>query len=94
MPWSPGVEGRRRGGDSHAESLGVVEERFELIECGVTINRTLQALPDRDRLVLRLRFVEDLTQSEIADRIDVSQMQVSRILRRAIARLQAVADSS
>jgi len=81
-------------GDSHAESLGVVEERFELIECGVTINRTLQALPDRDRLVLRLRFVEDLTQSEIADRIDVSQMQVSRILRRAIARLQAVADSS
>jgi RNA polymerase sigma-B factor len=81
-------------GDSHADSLGVVEERFELIECGVTINRTLQALPDRDRLVLRLRFVEDLTQSEIADRIDVSQMQVSRILRRAIARLQAVADSS
>ncbi len=81
-------------GDSHAESLGIEEERFELIECGVTINRTLQALPDRDRLVLRLRFVEDLTQSEIADRIGVSQMQVSRILRRAITRLQAVADTS
>jgi RNA polymerase sigma-B factor len=86
-----------RGGDeegeSRAESLGADDERFELIECGVTINRALQALSERDRLVLALRFAEDLTQSEIADRIGVSQMQISRILRRAIARLQAVADA-
>ena len=86
-----------RGGDeegeSRVESLGADDERFELIECGVTINPTLQALPERDRLVLALRFAEDLTQSEIADRIGVSQMQISRILRRAIARLQAVADA-
>jgi RNA polymerase sigma-B factor len=81
-------------GDNRLQSLGAEEERFELIECGVTINRTLQALPERDRLVLRLRFVDDMTQSEIADRIGVSQMQVSRILRRALARLQAVADAS
>jgi RNA polymerase sigma-B factor len=86
-----------RGGedddDGHVETLGVEEERFELIEYGVTINRTLQALPERDRLVLRLRFVEDMTQSEIAQRIGVSQMQVSRIIRRALARLQTVAEA-
>ena len=81
-------------GDSHAETIGVEEERFELIEYGATINRTLQALPERDRLVLRLRFVEDLTQSEIAEHIGVSQMQVSRIIRRAILRLQAVAEAT
>jgi RNA polymerase sigma-B factor len=37
--------------------------------------------------VLRLRFAEDLTQTQIANRVGVSQMQISRILRRAVARL-------
>jgi RNA polymerase sigma-B factor len=88
------TRGGHEEGDTHAESLGVVEERFELIEYEETIDRTLRALPERDRHVLQLRFAEDLTQSEIAERIGVSQMQVSRILRRALARLQAVADAN
>jgi RNA polymerase sigma-B factor len=41
---------------------------------------------------LHLRFVEDLTQSEIAERIGVSQMHVSRLIRRSLARLRAVAE--
>jgi RNA polymerase sigma-B factor len=81
------------GGDTHAETLGAVEERYELIEYGATIDRTLRALSERDRLVLKLRFVDDLTQSEIAGRIGVSQMQISRIIRRALTRLQAVAEA-
>jgi RNA polymerase sigma-B factor len=81
------------GGETHAEALGADEERYELIEYGATIDRTLRALPERDRLVLTLRFVEDLTQSQIAARIGVSQMQVSRIIRRALARLQRVAEA-
>ena len=44
-------------------------------------------LDERDRKVLYLRFVEDLTQTEIAKRIGVSQMQVSRLIRRALQRL-------
>ena len=44
-------------------------------------------LSERDRRVLHLRFFEDRTQSEIAKQIGVSQMQISRILRGAIARL-------
>ena len=41
--------------------------------------------------MLRLRFEEDLTQAEIGDRIGVSQMQVSRIIRQSLARLRTVA---
>ena len=46
----------------------------------------------RDRIVLHLRFVEDLTQAEIADRVGVSQMHVSRLIRRALERLRTVAE--
>jgi RNA polymerase sigma-B factor len=80
-------------GETHGDTLGVEEERYEIVEYGATIHRTLKALPERDRLVLQHRFVDDMTQSEIAAIIGVSQMQVSRILRRAITRLQAVAEA-
>jgi RNA polymerase sigma-B factor len=88
----------QRGSDSrdsqeptYADSLGSEEERYELVEYGATIAPTMKALSERERLILHLRFVEDLTQSEIADRIGVSQMHVSRLIRRALARLRAVA---
>jgi RNA polymerase sigma-B factor len=47
----------------------------------------------REREVLRLRFQEDLTQAEIGERIGVSQMQVSRLIRQAVARLRVMADA-
>jgi RNA polymerase sigma-B factor len=59
-----------------------------------SIAQTLAALPARDRIVLHLRFVEDLTQAEIADRVGVSQMHVSRLIRRALERLRTVAEHS
>jgi RNA polymerase sigma-B factor len=76
------------------DTLGEEDSRIELIEYGTTIAGTLDALPDRDRLVLKLRFVDDMTQSEIAERVGVSQMQVSRLIRRALERLRTVAESS
>jgi RNA polymerase sigma-B factor len=76
---------------TYADSLGMEEERYELVEYGATIAPTMKALSERERLILHLRFVEDLTQSEIADRIGVSQMHVSRLIRRALSRLLAVA---
>ena len=45
-------------------------------------------LSDRDQEVLRLRFEHDLTQTEIAQRIGVSQMQVSRLIRQSLARMR------
>ena len=55
------------------------------------INRLLKPLDDREREILRLRFHEDLTQSEIGDRIGCSQMHVSRLVRGALAKLSAAA---
>jgi RNA polymerase sigma-B factor len=80
-------------GDTYADTMGAVDERFELIEYTSAIGPTMRALPMRDRLVLKLRFEEDLTQLEIAERIGVSQMHVSRLIRRALKRLRTVADS-
>jgi RNA polymerase sigma-B factor len=91
------LESHRYGGDAdegatYAERVGEEDGRYELVEYEASLAPALQALPDRDRLVLQLRFVEDLTQAEIADRIGVSQMHVSRIIRRSLDRLRAVAE--
>ena len=81
------------GGTGTLGSLfGVEDERYGLIEDGLTITAAARQLPLHERRVLQLRFIEDLTQTQIAERIGVSQMQVSRILRRALARLNEFAD--
>jgi RNA polymerase sigma-B factor len=81
------------GGDDAEESpvsewIGEEDEGFGLIEDRVTLESALPALDERERLILRLRFVEDLTQSQIAERIGHSQMHVSRILRRTLDRIR------
>lgn len=81
-------------GETYAESIGFDDERFDLVEYGATIAPTLRALPVRDRIVLHLRFSEDLTQAEIAERVGVSQMHVSRLIRRALDRLRSVAEAT
>ena len=73
------------------DTFGEPDERFELVEARVTIAAAEQHLEPRERRVLALRFGDDLTQSQIASIIGVSQMQVSRILRRALARLRELA---
>ena len=81
-------EGER---DSYAESIGEEDDRLDLVEYSATIAAGLRSLEPRDRVVLHLRFEEDMTQSEIAERIGVSQMQVSRLIRRAIGQLRDAA---
>jgi RNA polymerase sigma-B factor len=73
---------------SVVERIGEEDARYEVIEHRATIQDRLSVLSERERLVLRLRFVEDMTQSQIAERIGFSQMHVSRILRRALQRLR------
>ena len=68
--------------------VGEVDPAYETVEDAATIGPRLARLSERDREVLRLRLAEDMTQSQIAERIGVSQMQVSRILRAAIERLR------
>ena len=81
-------------GDTYADTVGAVDERYELVEYTTAIAPTVRALPERDRLVLKLRFEDDLTQLEIAERIGVSQMHVSRLIRRALKRLRTVAEAT
>ncbi|MDQ6606108.1 MAG: SigB/SigF/SigG family RNA polymerase sigma factor [Actinomycetota bacterium] len=72
---------------SLVDSLGADDERLELVEARVSVEAVARDLPERERHVLRLRFIDDLTQSQIGAEIGVSQMQVSRILRSALTRL-------
>ncbi len=72
-----------------AESLSDEEPGYERVEIEETLRGTLEALPARERLILRLRFEEDMTQAEIAELVGVSQMHVSRLLRRSLDRLSA-----
>jgi RNA polymerase sigma-B factor len=71
-----------------SEWVGEEDERFELVEGRIALDAALPYLEERERTVLRLRFVEDMTQSQIAERIGHSQMHVSRILRRALTRIR------
>lgn len=73
---------------SYGETVGQLDGRYELIELDVTISSALGEIPGRERAILHMRFVEELTQTQIAERIGISQMQVSRLLRRSLDRLR------
>jgi len=75
-----------------AETVGETDARFDLVDHLATVAPLIEALPERERRVLFLRFARDMTQTEIAEQVGCSQMQVSRLLRRAIARLSQVSD--
>ena len=70
------------------ERIGETDLGFDTVEYGAAIEPALAEISERDRKVLHLRFVEDMTQSEIAERVGVSQMHVSRILRATLERLR------
>jgi RNA polymerase sigma-B factor len=80
-------------GDTLGDTLGTEEHGFALAEDRATIEHLMRSITPREREVLHLRFAEDLTQAEIGERIGVSQMQVSRIIRQSVARLRAYASA-
>jgi len=71
-----------------AETIGVEDERYELTEERLAIGDAVRRLPDQERRILSMRYGENRTQADIAESIGVSQMQVSRVLRRTLERLQ------
>jgi RNA polymerase sigma-B factor len=75
------------------DSFGGEDPGLLLVDERVTVGTAAKHLAPREREVLMLRFVSDLTQTQIADQIGVSQMQVSRILRRALARLSELTEA-
>ncbi len=75
---------------AYGDTLGQDDERYELVELDATVSAVLGHIPARERAILRMRFVEDLTQTEIAERVGISQMQVSRLLRRSLEQLRTL----
>lgn len=71
--------------------LGEEDSEFERIEHRSEIAELLEVLPERERRIVELRFFDSLTQSEIAERVGVSQMHVSRLLTRSLERLRTEA---
>jgi RNA polymerase sigma-B factor len=81
-------EGAEGDAGTLADLFGAEDGRFELVEASLTIARAARYLSFRERRVLELRFAGDLTQTQIAAEVGVSQMQVSRILRTALEKLR------
>ncbi len=79
------------GRDSEAsllDTLGEEESQFDRVEEYVAIRPLLAGLPERERRILTMRFFESMTQTQIAQRMGISQMHVSRILAKTLARLR------
>jgi RNA polymerase sigma-B factor len=70
-------------------ALGSDEADFGAVDDRSMLGAALAGLSERDRVIVRLRFVDGLTQSEIAARVGISQMQVSRLLAASLARMRA-----
>jgi RNA polymerase sigma-B factor len=84
--------GDEEDGGSYLDAMGSNDHRLELVDQATTIFAAAKDLPERDRHILYLRFGQDLTQTEIAERVGVSQMQISRLLRRSLQRLRELTD--
>lgn len=70
------------------ELVGEQDRRLDLVPDRMALREVVGRLPERERQILKLRFMDNLTQSEIATLIGVSQMHVSRLLARAFAQLR------
>ncbi|MEE1786585.1 SigB/SigF/SigG family RNA polymerase sigma factor [Streptomyces sp. SP17BM10] len=85
---APAIEGQEEA-NPLAQRLGEEDPRFDTVEALIVLKPLIAALPERDRLILSMRFGEDLTQSQIGARLGLSQMHVSRLLNRLLKKLHA-----
>ena len=79
-------DGERSG--AAGRELSVEEPGFDGVLRRETLERAIRRLPTRERAIVALRFLDDLTQSEIAARMEISQMHVSRLLRASLEQLR------
>jgi RNA polymerase sigma-B factor len=80
-------------GETLATRIGGEDPSLEDAESRATLSPLLAQLPPRERLILHMRFFDGLTQSEIATRLGISQMHVSRLLARSVAQLRSAAEA-
>ncbi|MGW7425287.1 RNA polymerase sigma factor SigF [Streptomyces sp. NPDC054813] len=81
-------DGPEDGESVLADFIGVEEDGLRLVEDFQSLAPLMAELSERDREIIHLRFVEEATQAEIGERLGCSQMHVSRLIKRIIARLR------
>ena len=74
------------------ESIGTEEPRYEVSENMAVLAPGFRALDERERRILHLRFFQGLTQSQIAQQVGISQMHVSRLIRRSLEKIREEID--
>jgi RNA polymerase sigma-B factor len=82
------------GGEGTGAALGREDGRLGGVEQDLLVESLLDHLGAREQLIIRLRFFDELTQSEIAQRVGLSQMQVSRLIRHSLEHLRVIAATS
>jgi len=75
-----------------ADRLGDLDASLTGVDDAETVKKLLDSLPEQERIVVKMRFFDGMSQSEIASEVGVSQMQVSRLLSRSLAKLRADVD--
>jgi RNA polymerase sigma-B factor len=70
------------------ESIGSEEQQYEVSENRAVLAPGFRALDERERMILQLRFFDGLTQSQIAQQVGISQMHVSRLIRRSLEKIR------
>lgn len=88
---APPPFGADPGEPSLEDALGAEDQGYELVDAELTIGGAVRKLRGSERRILQMRFGDEMTQSEIGARLGVSQMQVSRLLGRSLARLRTLA---
>jgi RNA polymerase sigma-B factor len=82
------IDSHDAGSTSFADQLGGEDEQLRNLEYRAALAPEMAKLPERERRILYLRFFKGMTQSEIAERLGISQMHVSRLLNRTLMRLR------
>lgn len=86
--WAVSLDAPTAEGESLGARIGGDDDEFASVEQRASLEVQLSALPEREQTILRLRFFEGLTQSEIAAAVGLSQMHVSRLLRSSLITLR------
>jgi RNA polymerase sigma-B factor len=80
-----------QGGELRSDAIGSLDEGYAYVEDSSAAAQALSRLSPRERTIVELRFAAEMTQGEIADRVGLSQMQISRLLRRSLREMRELA---
>lgn len=81
-----------QGADPRSETIGTEDDGYTYVEDSSAVAQALARLSPRERKIVHLRFVAEMTQSEIAEKVGLSQMQISRLLRRSLREMRELAE--